>query len=243
MSDVEVKIGILETGRLPDDLAAHGDYPRMVRDWLGMENAVSRAYAVLDMEFPDSPLAADAWLITGSRFAAYEDHPWIGPLEEFIRAARDAGVLMVGICFGHQIMAQALGGRVAKSAKGWGLGVHDYTVTHWPEDLGPVPDDLRLEAFHQDQVEMLPEGAEVIATSPFCEYAALWYPGFGVSFQAHPEFGPAFLSDLVRARTGTVIDTETGEAALPAIARPTNSAELAGLVRGWIGTGTNRRRP
>ena len=106
-------IGILETGRPPEDLAPeHGNYPMMVQDWLDLPEAKFISFAALDGELPKDPRMADLWVITGSRFGVYEGHPWIAPLEGFVRACRDAGVPMVGICFGHQVIAQALGGDV-----------------------------------------------------------------------------------------------------------------------------------
>ena len=180
-------IGVLETGRPPEELAHHGDYPGMVARWLGGMDADYTAYAVLDLELPTYPDLADLWVITGSKHGAYEDHPWIPPLEEFIRDCRDAGQPMFGICFGHQIIAQALGGVVRKSDKGWGLGVHDYATDDWPAELGPRPAKLSLQAWHQDQVEQAPEDAKRIASSDFCENAALWYPGFALTVQGHPE--------------------------------------------------------
>jgi len=134
MSDQKIRVGILETGRPPEELAPiYGDYPGMVQQWLGKLNAEYSSYALLDGEFPASPDEADLWVITGSKFGAYEDHPWIPPLEKFIRCARDADKLMFGICFSHQSIGQALGGVVRKSNKGWGLGVHEYPTTgHWP---------------------------------------------------------------------------------------------------------------
>ncbi len=235
MTQDPIRVGILETGRLPDELATnYGDYVEMVGNWLNLPDVTPRGYAVVDMELPARPEDADIWLITGSRHGAYEDHPWIPPLEQFIRDCRAAGVPMVGICFGHQIMAQALGGKVAKSAKGWGVGVHEYSIDNWPAELGDTPADLRLHAFHQDQVEELPDGAQVLASSPFCDYAALWYPGFAVTFQGHPEYKPDFASDLLTIRTGTVIDPDTARAGQARIADPTSSQDMAARVRDWV---------
>ena len=94
----------------------------MVRKWLAGLDAEFTSYAVLDGKLPDDPTSCDLWVITGSKFAVYEDHPWIAPLEAFIRSVRDAGRKMIGICFGHQIAAEALGGHAEKSARGWGVG-------------------------------------------------------------------------------------------------------------------------
>ena len=82
--------------------------------------------------FPTSVSSCDGWIVTGSAFGAYEDHAFIPPLEDFIRANYKADVPMAGICFGHQIMAQALGGKVEKFSGGWGVG---YTNYEMPDQL------------------------------------------------------------------------------------------------------------
>ena len=226
-------IGILETGRLPESLRPrHGTYPAMFESWLAPLGARFSSHAVLDGQLPDSPDEADLWLITGSRHAVYEDHPWIAPLESFIRDCRRAGRKMLGICFGHQIIARALGGEVARSPKGWGVGIHDYSTRNWPESLAPDPGVIRVQAFHQDQVLRAPEGAVCIASSPFCEIAALWYPGFALTFQGHPEFTRDYARDLLRARSGSVLPEPLVEDALTQMrAQQATSADLALWLR------------
>ena len=119
-------IGILQTGDAPDAIQpASGNYPDMFERLLTGRGFDFRTWRVLDMQFPTSPRDADGWIITGSRFGVYEDHPFIPPLEAFIRAVKEAQVPMVGICFGHQIIAQALGGRVEKFSGGWAAGPQD----------------------------------------------------------------------------------------------------------------------
>ncbi len=144
-----------------------------------------------DGEFPADVHDADGWLITGSRHGAYEDLPWIAPLEEFIREAYAAHVPMVGICFGHQIIAQALGGKVAKFDNGWSVGPQRIRLRR--------NGNLALNAWHQDQVIDLPKGAKVIgATAISAKYAALVYGDRAYTVQPHPEFSGALIGDLDR---------------------------------------------
>lgn len=225
-------IGILETGRPPEELAVeHGNYPSMVRDWLDLPGAEFLSFAALDGALPDDPRVADLWVITGSRFGVYDGDPWIAALEAFVRDCRDAGVPMVGICFGHQVIAQALGGEVGKSDKGWGLGVHDYAVHDWPEALGQAPEKIAIQAYHQDQVFTPPEGARTIASSAFCDYAALWYPGFALTVQGHPEFGKPYTQALLESRRGTVLKPEDVDAAQGSMGKDVTRGELARIVR------------
>jgi GMP synthase (glutamine-hydrolysing) len=199
-------IGILQTGRAPDALiGASGDYPAMFERLLGGRGFRFRTWPVLDGVFPDSVYAAQGWLITGSRHAAYEDHPWIPPLEAFIRDAYAARVPLVGICFGHQIIAQALGGRVEKFAGGWSVGPTDYDFDG---------QRLTLNAWHQDQVVARPADATPLASNGFCENAALVYGDRALTLQAHPEFRSDFIAGLIETRgRGLVPDAVLATAA------------------------------
>src|SRR6476620_7182838 len=152
-----MKLAILETGRPPGDLAERfGDYPTMFAELLGPEFEVE-SFDVEAGRVPD-PGNHDAVLITGSPAGVYEDLPWIPALLDFIRAADDRK--MVGICFGHQAMAEALGGHVEKSDKGWGAGLHHYDV-NLAEPWMDQACSIAAPASHQDQVVVQPPHTEV----------------------------------------------------------------------------------
>ena len=226
-------IGILETGRPSDDLmAVHKDYPFMCQRLLedtGQALEFSR-FAVLDGEFPSNPSQCDAWLITGSKFGVYEDHDWIGKLKEFLRRAYDRDVPIVGICFGHQILAEALGGRVVKSDKGWGVGIHDYPIAEKRDWMTGAKDMLSIQAYHQDQIVDLPEEAKVLAGTDFCPNAMLVYGNKALSFQGHPEFREDYATDLIKARRGTLLQEDVADRALETVGNPNDSS----LVARWI---------
>ncbi len=215
-------IGVLQTGHAPEALrAAHGDYGDMFRALLAGQGLRLTDWDVEGMEFPPGPDAAEGWLITGSKHGAYEDHAFIPPLEDFIRAARDAQVPVVGICFGHQIMAQALGGRVEKFAGGWAVGPQRY-------DFGG--ETLDLNAWHQDQVTAAPAEAEVIAQNDFCALAGLRYGDWGLSVQPHPEFDDGFIQGLIETRGRGLVP----EAQLQAAAARLDGARDAGRMAARI---------
>ncbi|WP_434613525.1 type 1 glutamine amidotransferase [Tabrizicola sp. M-4] len=201
-----MRIGILQTGLAPEALAPEmGDYPDMFARLLDGHGFTFRTWKVVEGEFPASVRDADGWLITGSRHGVYEDHPWIAPLEQFIRDSFTARVPVVGICFGHQIVAQAMGGKVERYAGGWAVGATDY-------DFGG--ETLRLNAWHRDQVVQAPPGATVIASNDFCNNAALLYDDRALTVQAHPEFRPEFVDGLMKTRgKGLVPDEVMAEAA------------------------------
>ncbi|NRP12422.1 MULTISPECIES: type 1 glutamine amidotransferase [unclassified Aliiroseovarius] len=200
-----MKIGILQAGHSPDEVRdSVGNYGVMFTRLLDGHGFEFEIFSVVDGEFPPGIDAADGWLITGSKHGAYEDHDWIGPLEELIRDIRAAGQPLVGVCFGHQIIAQALGGKVEKFAGGWSVGRTEY-------DFGD--EVLALNAWHQDQVTELPEGAEVIASTDFCANAAVIYGDRILTIQPHPEFTADLIAGLIEHRgRGKVPDALLDEA-------------------------------
>ncbi len=227
-----MRIGILETGRPPAGLEQHGSYGLMFERLLGpgFETVV---YPVIDDVFPAAVDEVDGWLVTGSRFGVYDDAPWIRRLEAFLRQVMAARVPVVGICFGHQILASALGARVEKAAAGWGAGPHEYDVLERPAWLEAAAERFTLNAMHQDQVLSLPPGARLIASSAFCPIAALAYGDHAISFQAHPEFDNAYERDLVAMRRGAVIPEEVADPALAGIGDEALAPDAANAAL-WI---------
>jgi GMP synthase-like glutamine amidotransferase len=219
-------IGILETGLAPDALRAQsGSYPDMFARLLAPHGFDFRTWSVVNMEFPDSVHDAEGWLITGSRHGAYDDLPFIPPLEALIRQAVDETVPLVGICFGHQIVAQALGGRVEKFHGGWAVGPQEYDFDGQP---------LRLNAWHQDQVIEPPAGAEVIATHPFCPYAGLRYADRALTVQAHPEFDDGFIAGLIETRGRGLVPDDRLDAALGRLGAPNDAGRIAARIAAFF---------
>lgn len=219
-SESNMRLGILQTGLVPEHLSSKfGDYPEIFGDlYRGIDPGITiAAYPVVNDVFPESVTACDVWLITGSKYGVYENLPWMAPLRTFLQDARHAGVPMIGICFGHQIMAESFGGEVVKFDKGWACGPQDYSVTARPSWLADMPDGFTMHAMHQDQVVALPDDATRLATSSFCENAMLVYGDLdapdAISIQPHPEFSDDFMSALLDMRSGDAVPTETADAA------------------------------
>lgn len=212
-------IGLLQCGHFAQAAGYPArTYTDLYSDMLAGHGLDFRTWSVVDMEFPDSVDDADGWLITGSRHGAYEDLPFIAPLEEFIRKAYDASVPMVGICFGHQIIAQALGGKVEKFDGGWGVGRTEYDFDG---------ETLALNAWHQDQVVTPPAEADVIASSDFCRYAGFRYKGRAMSVQPHPEFDQAAVDLLLNVRAPGVVPDDRLRMAKGQSGKPVDNAAMA----------------
>lgn len=220
MADI-VKIGILQTGYPPENtIPTHGNYADAFARLLGGHGFEFSSWAALEGELPPSIRSADGWLITGSKFGAHEDLPWIAPLENFLRDAYSNDIPIVGICFGHQILAQALGGKVQKYSGGWSVGRVEYR-------LDGLSDSLPLYAWHQDQVVELPPDAEVSGSTDFCQYAALTYGKKAYTVQPHPEFTEHYIKDLLDARKDVLPVTTAEQACLSIEAGPTQSDAMA----------------
>lgn len=221
-----MRIGILQTGLAPEALApAMGDYPDMFARLLDGHGFTFRTWKVVEEEFPSDVHQADGWLITGSRHGVYEDHPWIPPLEQFIRDAFAARVPVVGICFGHQIVAQAMGGKVERYAGGWAVGATEYDF---------AGETLRLNAWHRDQVIEAPAGAKVIATNDFCTNAALLYEDRALTVQAHPEFRPEFVDGLMKTRGKGLVPDEVMAEAAARLSLPIQDKTMAGRIAAFF---------
>lgn len=212
-----MKIGILETGLLNEKLEGRYEpYPVMFAKLLDRadKDLSYRSYSVIRGEMPDSVDDCDGWLITGSRHGVYENLPWMLNLQIFIREIDAAGVPLVGICFGHQIVAQALGGEVVESDKGWGIGVQSYRVDAVQPWMQQALDQVRIYAFHQDQIVSLPPRARVYSSSEFCPYAGLSFGDSIITMQAHPEFEEEYEIALLEMYGGNIVSEAEAKEAL-----------------------------
>ena len=215
-------IGILNCGHFtqrPD--TPRRDYDTLYREMLDGFGFEFKAWHVIDMEFPESVRDADGWLLGGSRHGVYDDIPFIAPLLHFVREAYSADIPVAGSCFGHQLIAEALGGRVEKYSGGWGIGHADYDFEGRR---------MTLTAFHQEQVTQRPPDARVIGTNAFCENAALAYAGSAFSGQAHPEFGEAEMDLLLDMRAPKLVDQAMIDAARSRGKEPNQNTEMAAHI-------------
>lgn len=226
-----ISVGILEAGPLAPHLAErYGSHTAFFRAYLGPEAADMSfpSYRVYLDEFPESLDAHDAFLVTGSRYSVYDPLPWIARLKQLVRDAAETRPV-VGICFGHQLVAEAFGGRVQKAAQGWGVGVHRYRFARRTDYMTPARDEIALIASHQDQVVVVPPGGEVLAGSDFCPVGAMQIGPNVFSIQLHPEMQRDYSRDLYEMRR-ELIGSEKIDAAQASLMQPND----ADAVRTWI---------
>lgn len=157
-------------------------------------------FNVVKGEYPAPEQEFDAYLVTGSKADSFADDPWIVKLRKYLRQSYAQGKVLLGICFGHQILALALGGKAQRSDKGWGIGMHRYRLLQRPSWLPAQADEFQLLISHRDQVTALPAGASVLASSAFCENAAFVLGQQVLCFQGHPEFTHDFSRALLQIR-------------------------------------------
>ena len=218
-------IGILQCGHFP---TAEGypeqTYGDLYTRFLEGRGLTFQTWSVVDMQFPESIRSAEGWLISGSKHGAYDYHPFIPPLEVFVRDAYAAQIPLVGICFGHQIIAQALGGKVEKFEGGWSLGRQVYRIEGR---------DVALNAWHQDQVTIPPEQARTIGSNTLCEHAALAYKGRAFSVQGHPEFTDREVELLLSVRRAALSEDQAEEVR-GNLGKPLSNADLADRIANFF---------
>ena len=150
-------------------------------------------------ELPNNVDQCDVWLINGSPAGVYEDIEWIHQLSDFIKQLDKVKKPTFGICFGHQLMAQVLGGKVSLSHKGWGIGASHNKVVEHASFMHPKAEMIDVMVFHQDQVVQLPKGAKVLASSDFCPNYMVQYNPHMLSIQGHPEFNTQMVEGVLSA--------------------------------------------
>jgi GMP synthase-like glutamine amidotransferase len=222
-----MNIGLLEcddvVGRFPQ---VKGGYREMFAALL--PDAKFRYYEAHGGVLPASPTECDAWLCTGSKYSVYDKDAWIQNLAAFIRGL-DGKRPFVGICFGHQMLAHALGGTVAQASQGWGVGVLPVEITHREAWMEPARAEVRIQHMHADQVQKLPPGAVVLGRSAHCPVGMFRVGETMLGIEGHPEFTAEFAEALIRRRRER-IGPERSDAALKTINAPTDGS----LVGRWI---------
>ncbi|MFT5210811.1 MAG: GMP synthase-like glutamine amidotransferase [Flavobacterium sp.] len=206
-----MKIGILKADSVREEFQSEfGDYPDMFIRLLSesSKDALSfETYNVQEAVYPNYIDDCDVYIITGSRFSVYEDLHWIRRLESFVVELHAVKKKLVGICFGHQLIALALGGKAELAQAGWGVGVHTTQVLQHQDFMCPSTTNFTAIVSHQDQVTELPRGAECLAGSDFCPNAMTRVGDHILTFQGHPEFETGYSRKLIEFRQEIIGET------------------------------------
>jgi GMP synthase-like glutamine amidotransferase len=227
-----MRIGLLECDHVADRyLPIAGDYADMFRTMVREVDPDAEVvlYDARHGVLPARPDECDGWLCTGSSASVYDGDPWIESLAAFVRGVHEAHVPFVGICFGHQVIAQALGGRTERAAGGWGAGAIPMEMSVEASWMAPPLASATLLYSHQDQVTELPPGGRVLGSAPHCPVAMVAVDDDVIGIQAHPEFGAPYLRALLEDRVDRIGEAGTA-AALESLEHPTDER----IVAGWI---------
>lgn len=226
-----MKIGLLECDHVAERFRhIAGDYREMFGALFSRHapEVTLEPFDVCDEQFPALD-DCDGFITTGSRFSVYDDVDWIHRLKGFVRQAREAGKPFVGICFGHQMLAESLGGKVEKAACGWGVGVHAVEVVKPEAWMRPAQSACGLQFMHQDQVVRLPENPVLLGRSAHCPAAVFRVGATMLGIQAHPEFPADYVEALLLDRVARIGEDRVREAQA-GLRQPTDE----NVVAKWI---------
>lgn len=228
--NARLKVGLLECDHVGEPLRhIAGDYRQMFDD-LFQHHAPQfelMSFDVRNGEFPASVDACEAFVCTGSRFSAYDQDDWIQELKSFLRRLHEAEKPFVGICFGHQVLAEALGGKVEKAEQGWGIGVHSLNVVKTESWMQPEQSSCGIQYSHRDQVVRMPESSVLLGESDHCPVAMFRAGETMLGIQGHPEFSAVYTEALVRGRTELIGAEKVNAAKFDA---PTDEA----IITNWL---------
>ncbi len=231
-----MKLGILKTDAVREEwVPEFGEYPDMFIRLLGPRDPELEftVYDVMLGEYPGHVDDEDAYLITGSKFSVYEDLDWIHRLLDFLRELHARRKKIVGICFGHQAVAQALGGETRKADGGWGVGLHHHRFATKPDWFDNDDEEFAVLVSHQDQVVELPEGAEVLAGSSFCPNAVYQLGDHVLTFQGHPEFVNDYSRAIIEYRWDLIGD-EKAKRGLASLKSEPETDRMAGWILNFL---------
>ncbi len=223
------KIGLLLVGHIDaGSLHVGGDYPELYSELLAPLGIQLTTYRCDEGQLPSSVKEQDGWMCSPSRLSVYDDVPWLRDVEQLLRDMIATETPYVGICFGHQLMAQALGATVKKADYGWGIGAKQYEIVElqaWMDNT----DNIVLAASHQDQVQQLPSDARLLARADYCPIGGMLIGDRAWTLQVHPEFSPALADSLLATRL-QLFGEEKAEAARATLSQPLHQHRIAGWI-------------
>ena len=236
--NMSLRIGLLQCDHVADDLVeSHGDYEDMFSELLHAqdENIEVNIYDLTTDQFPVDLTACDGYIITGSQFSVYDDIAWIHKAKKLVVDLHEAKIPTIGICFGHQLIAESIGGKVGKAEdKGWGVGVHHWEVTSQEKWMGDTPPEtFAMRVSHQDQVIKAPKGSKIIASSDFCPIAGFQTGEHFLALQGHPEFSKDYNKALINKRVER-IGKDVSDSALESLSQEVDDNKVGAWMVEFI---------
>ncbi|TPX67851.1 hypothetical protein SpCBS45565_g03424 [Spizellomyces sp. 'palustris'] len=235
---------------LPTIVSQYGDYTQLFTTLLTKAAKTHsppidlhiESYNVLEGAYPKDPSVFTGYILTGSKFSAYDTLPWISHLKDFIKTVdAHTNAKVIGICFGHQVIAEALGGRVIKNPAGWEIGWTNVNVNDCGAAcLNTTKQSMRIQQMHQDHVTVLPPHFETIMSTPECPIQATISGNRYLTIQGHPEFTPGVVKEIVKARKASgVFSEEVASAVLEKVDNPVDddwfARKMIGFLWGTVG--------
>ena len=224
---------------MPNSLEKKGvNYSRIIQEWLEPQSKVKitwKIYRALEGKLPPAVDSCDCYFVSGSRASLLDKDPWILKLTDFLLICAKAQIPVIGLCFGHQAVAKALGGQVVRAEEGWQIGVKSWKVIRdegWIREAGKK---LTLISLHEDQVSKLPPRSVRIATSEACPNGLFRLANHAVGIQGHPEFTPEIFTELVKSRAD-VFSKKERDAAIASLETPVDSHKLAKWCMNFVET-------
>jgi GMP synthase (glutamine-hydrolysing) len=226
---------VLATGNVVPAVAARrGQFDRLIREAVG--DAWRGGWDTYDVRTPrplPGPRDAAAFVITGSSSSVTERAPWMLRAEELVRAIARTRVPLLGICFGHQLIAQALGGEVTRNPLGREMGTARLVRTADDPAFAGLPRALDVNGTHLDAVARLPREGEVLARTPRDAVAAFRVGDTIRGLQFHPEFDADVMRGYLRARAGILRNEGRDPEAMIASVRPGSGRTILQNFAHW----------
>jgi len=225
---MRLKLGILICDHLHPDLRSEFiDYPSMFGDIFNQvdPSLELQFYFVIDGIFPKNINECDGYITSGSKSSVNDNVAWINRLEYLVRELYRANIPFIGICFGHQLLAKALGGKVEKSKNGWGVGIHSSLLNVNKSWMKSKLKTIDLVVSHQDQITELPKHSQVLAASEFCPFSMIQVGETFIGVQGHPEFTNEYSAALMQLRKN-IIPGEVREQGKKSFTKETNSLQI-----------------